>query len=79
MFHTPVFVFGVESTPAYKYFRLKIKISSIALEIYGKLGGQDCFWSIMVIAQELDIDLEKEFLINLEYLQQKLSEEVGEL
>lgn len=34
----------------------------------------DCMWSITAIATELDIDLEKEFLINLEYLKQKLAE-----
>ena len=39
----------------------------------------DCLWSVIVIAQELDVDLEKEFLINLEYLQQKLSEEIEEI
>ena len=39
----------------------------------------DCLWSIIVIAQEMDVDLEKEFLINIEYLQQKLSEEVENL
>ncbi len=39
----------------------------------------DCFWSLMIIAQELDIDLEEEFLINMEYIKQKLSEEIEEL
>ncbi|MDO8495741.1 MAG: hypothetical protein Q7S32_04520 [bacterium] len=35
----------------------------------------DCLWSMMAVALELDIDLEKEFLLNLEYLEQKLTEE----
>lgn len=36
----------------------------------------DCLWSVMAIAQELDIDLEKEFLINMDYLRQKLYEKL---
>jgi len=34
----------------------------------------DCLWSLMIIAQELEIDLEKEFLVNVEYIEQKLRE-----
>ena len=34
----------------------------------------DCLWSIIAIALELNLDLEKEFLLNLEYLEQKLEE-----
>ena len=39
----------------------------------------DVLWSAIVIAQELNIDLEEEFIINMEYLKQKLSEEIEEL
>ncbi len=34
----------------------------------------DCLWSIIVIAQELGIDVEKEYLVNMEYLKEKLFE-----
>lgn len=34
----------------------------------------DCLWSVIVISQELGIDVEKEYLINMEYLKQKLFE-----
>lgn len=34
----------------------------------------DCLWSVLIIADELGIDLEKEFLINIGYLKQKLHE-----
>ncbi|PJE57839.1 MAG: hypothetical protein COU81_03920 [Candidatus Portnoybacteria bacterium CG10_big_fil_rev_8_21_14_0_10_36_7] len=34
----------------------------------------DCMWSILVIAHELNINMEREFLINLEYLKQKYRE-----
>ena len=38
----------------------------------------DCLWSIIAISQELGIDPEKEFLINAEYLKQKLFEKIKE-
>ncbi|HEY4520420.1 MAG TPA: hypothetical protein VJJ72_01275 [Candidatus Paceibacterota bacterium] len=34
----------------------------------------DCLWSLVAIAQELGISLEKEFLVNVEYLEQKMKE-----
>lgn len=34
----------------------------------------DCLWSVIVLAQELNVDIEKELLINMEYLKQKLDE-----
>lgn len=34
----------------------------------------DCLWSIMIIAEELGIDLEKEFMIQMEYLEERLRE-----
>ena len=34
----------------------------------------DCVWSLAAIAQELGIDLEKEFVVTIEYLEQKLKE-----
>lgn len=36
----------------------------------------DCLYSIIIIAQELNIDLEKEFLINIDYLKQKYHEQI---
>lgn len=35
----------------------------------------DCLWSIFMLSVELNVDLEKEFIINIEYLKQKLNEE----
>src|SRR3989339_646722 len=34
----------------------------------------DCLWSVLVISDELGVDIEKEFLINMEYLKQKYFE-----
>lgn len=34
----------------------------------------DCLWSLILLSQELNVDLEKEILINLEYLKQKYLE-----
>lgn len=34
----------------------------------------DCLWSLAAIADELNIDLEREFTVTLEYLEQKLNE-----
>jgi NTP pyrophosphatase (non-canonical NTP hydrolase) len=34
----------------------------------------DCLWSVLVIADELGVDIEKEFLINMAYLKQKYFE-----
>ena len=34
----------------------------------------DCLWSILAITDELGIDIEKEYLINMEYLKQKFIE-----
>ena len=34
----------------------------------------DCLWSLLAIADELGIDLEQEFSINMDYLEQKLYE-----
>jgi len=38
----------------------------------------DCLWSLIVLSQELEVDLENEFIINTDYLIQKLSEEYEE-
>ena len=35
----------------------------------------DCLWSVVVIAEELDIDLESEFLKTMEELKQRISSE----
>ena len=35
----------------------------------------DCLWSLIMIAQELNINLEDELLINIDYLEQKLYEQ----
>lgn len=37
----------------------------------------DCLYALLVIAHELNIDLEKEFIINMEYLRQKLIEQLN--
>lgn len=34
----------------------------------------DCLWSLAAIADELGINTEKEFLVNIEYLEEKLKE-----
>lgn len=39
----------------------------------------DCMWSLVSLADELNIDLEKEYLITIDYLRQKLSESIAEL
>ena len=43
---------------------------------YKKISHElaDCLWSILAISDELDVDIEKEFLINMEYLKQKYFE-----
>ncbi|KKT28629.1 MAG: MazG nucleotide pyrophosphohydrolase [Candidatus Yanofskybacteria bacterium GW2011_GWA1_44_21] len=43
---------------------------------YKKISHElaDCLWSVIIIAQELGIDVEREYLINMEYLKQKLFE-----
>lgn len=34
----------------------------------------DCLWSILMLAEELDIDIEKELMINMGYMKQKYYE-----
>lgn len=39
----------------------------------------DCLWSLISLADELNVDLEKEYLITIDYLRQKLSETIAEM
>jgi NTP pyrophosphatase (non-canonical NTP hydrolase) len=43
---------------------------------YKKISHElaDCLWSVLAITDELGIDIEKEYLINMEYLKQKFFE-----
>ncbi|MBX4189857.1 nucleotide pyrophosphohydrolase [Candidatus Parcubacteria bacterium] len=55
-------------TAAWRRKKLKADYKKICHEL------ADCSWSLMAIADELEINLEHEVLINLDYLEQKLYE-----
>lgn len=39
----------------------------------------DCLWCVIALADELNVDLEKEYLITIDYLKQKLAETISEI
>lgn len=57
-------------TSAWRRKKLKGDYKKICHEL------ADCLWSLIAIADELDIDIEREMLINMDYLEQKLYEAV---
>jgi len=62
-----------------KYISLKFskrKVKDIDNKVKHELA--DCLWSIIAIADELGINLEKEYKINLEYINQRLEEKTDE-
>ena len=62
-----------------KYISLKFskrKTKDIDNKIKHELA--DCMWSIIAIADELGINLEREYKINLEYVAQRLREKNNE-
>jgi NTP pyrophosphatase (non-canonical NTP hydrolase) len=62
-----------------KYISLKYskrKIKDIDNKIKHELA--DCMWSIIAIADEVGINLEREYKINLEYIDQRLKENTNE-
>ncbi len=36
----------------------------------------DCLWSVMVLAKEYDIDLEKEFIKNMDKIEEKINKNI---